>query len=139
MNNATIEPYLFFAGRCEEAIEFYKAALGAETEMLMRFSESPDAPPPGAVPDGYGDKIMHATLKIGNTKVLVSDGCEADKGYEGFSLAIQLASEEDAEKAFSALAEGGQVTMPLSKTFWSPKFGMLTDKFGIGWMVNVAV
>lgn len=133
-----VQSYLFFDGRCEEAVEFYKKALGAKVEMLMRFRESPDPPPPGMVPPGFDDKVMHTSLRIGDTVVMASDGCTDGKAdFKGFSLSLAVAREADADRYFKALAEGGQVQMPLGKTFWSPRFGMLTDRFGVGWMINV--
>ena len=133
-----IEPYLFFNGRCEDAIEFYKKALGAEVLMLMRYKESPEPPPPGTVPPGWENKIMHTSLRIGNATVMVSDGCSEGTNFQGFSLSLSVANEAEAEHAFTALSDGGQVRMPLTKTFWSPCFGMLADRFGVGWMVGVA-
>ena len=138
MKNATIEPYLFFSGRCEEALAFYRDAIGAEIGFLMRFNESPEAPPPGMVPEGYGEKVMHCTFRVGSATIMASDGCDPTAGFAGFSLALNLDSAESVDQAFNALAEGGQITMPLGQTFWSPRFGMLTDRFGIGWMVGVA-
>lgn len=133
-----VQSYLFFDGRCEEAVEFYKKALGAKVEMLMRFKESPDPPPPGMVPPGFDDKIMHTSFRIGDTVVMASDGCTDGKtNFKGFSLSLAVAKEADADRYFNALADGGEVQMPLGKTFWSPRFGMLTDRFGVGWMVNV--
>ncbi len=132
-----IEPYLFFDGRCEEALEFYRGALGAEVSMVVRYKESPEPPPPGMVPPGYGDKIMHANLLIGDTHVMAADGCGMHKAFEGFSLSITAENEGQAKKLFGALAQGGEVGMPLGKTFFSPCFGMLTDRFGVGWMVIV--
>ena len=132
-----IQPYLFFNGRCEEAVEFYRSALGAEVEMMMRYKESPEPPKPGMVPPGFENKIMHASFRVGETTVMASDGCSADKpAFEGFSLSIAVPNEE-ADRIFSGLSAGGQVTMPLAKTFWAPRFGMLTDRFGVGWMVSV--
>lgn len=137
-NHRSVQAYLFFNGNCEEALEFYKKALGAQVDMLMRFKDSPEAPPPGMVPSGFDNKIMHASFRIGETLLMASDGCETSKvNFDGFSLSLALSSEAEADKAFNALAEGGQVRMPLGKTFWSPRFGMLQDKFGIGWMINV--
>jgi PhnB protein len=134
-----IQPYLFFNGRCEEALEFYKRALGAEVEMLMRFKESPDPPPPDMVPPGSGDKIMHASVRVGDALFMASDGrCDGKPSFQGFSLSIEAADEAEARRRFDALADGGTVTMPLAKTFWSPCFGMLTDRFGVSWMVGVA-
>lgn len=133
-----IEPYLFFNGRCEEAIEFYCNALGAEATFLMRYKESPDPIEPGMIAPGSDDKVMHATLRIGETQIMVSDGnCSGQPGFQGFSLSIAVADEAEADRVFTALADGGQVQMPLGKTFWSPRFGMLADRFGVGWMVNV--
>jgi PhnB protein len=132
-----IQPYLFFNGRCEEAIEFYRKALSAEVQMVMRYKESPEAPPPGMVPAGWENKVMHASFRIGESVIMASDGCGDSAGFEGFSLSLAVPSAADTDRAFNALAEGGKVTMPLSKTFWSPRFGMLEDKFGIGWMVGV--
>jgi PhnB protein len=133
-----VEPYLMFNGNCEQALDFYRKALGAEVDMMMRFKESPEPPPPGTVPAGYENKIMHASFRIGKTTIMASDGCHTEKPkFEGFSLALAVPTESEADRAFAALADGGQVRMPLSKTFWSPRFGMLTDRFGVGWMINV--
>jgi len=134
----TIEPYLFFNGNCEAAVEFYKQALGAEVLMLMRYKESPEAPPPGMVPPGWDNKIMHTTLRIGNANLMASDGCSEGPNFQGFSLSLSLANEAQAQRVFAALGDGGQVRMPLGKTFWSPCFGMVADRFGVGWMVTVA-
>jgi PhnB protein len=131
-----VQPYLFFGGRCDEALEFYRGALGAEVLMLSRFKESPD---PYMAQPGMEQKVMHASFKIGQTTLMASDGrCEGDAKFEGFSLSITVPDAAEANRVFAALAEGGQVTMPLEKTFWSPKFGMVTDRFGVGWMVSVA-
>jgi PhnB protein len=133
-----IQPYLFFDGRCEEAIEFYKRALGAKVEMLMRFSESPDPPPPGMVPPGSENKVMHASLRIGDSIVMASDGsCGGKPQFAGFSLSLSVKDAATADRLFNALADGGQVQMPIGKTFWSPRFGMVADRFGVGWMVNL--
>ena len=134
---SVIEPYLFFNGRCEEAVKFYQKALGAELQMMMRYKESPEPLPPGMTPPNWGDKVMHASLKIGSTVVMASDGCGEGTKFEGFSLSISVNTEAEAKKIFTALGEGGQVKMPLTKTFWSPCFGMLEDKFGLGWMVSI--
>jgi PhnB protein len=137
-DNRIIQAYLFFNGNCEQAVEFYRKALGAEVEMTMRFKESPDAPPPGMVPPNWDDKIMHTSFRVGQTTVMASDGCGPEaKGFQGFSLSLAVFTEAEADCYFNALAEGGKVNMPLTKTFWSPRFGMLEDKFGIGWMINV--
>lgn len=133
-----VQPYLFFNGRCEEAIEFYRSAIGARLEMLMRYKESPEPPQPGQVPPGYDDKVMHASLRIGDSVVMASDGCTEGEAFKGFSLALGAADLAEAERYFHALAEGGQIAMPLTRTFFSPGFGMLTDRFGVAWMVLVA-
>jgi PhnB protein len=139
-NNGIIQPYLFFNGRCEEAVEFYKKALGAEVMMMMRQNESPEPPPPGMVPPGFENKIMHVSMRIGQTVVMASDGCSAEKvNFEGFSLSLAVSTPAEVDQYFNALAEGGQIGMPLAKTFWSPRFGMVTDKFGVGWMITVMV
>ena len=138
MTNNSIEPYLFFGGRCEEALEFYRTALSAQVEMMMRFKESPEPMPPGSIPDGFENKVMHASFRIGDCRLMASDGNGEGPKFEGFSLSLVLSSEVEVEQAFAALAKGGKVEMPLGKTFWSPKFGMLTDRFGVGWMVSVA-
>jgi PhnB protein len=133
-----VQPYLFFNGCCEEAVAFYRRALGAQVEMMMRFKESPEPPPPGTVPPGFENKIMHTSFRVGETTVMASDGCEADKpNFQGFSLSISVPTEAEANRIFAALSEGGQVQMPLAKTFWSPRFGMVQDRFGLGWMVSV--
>lgn len=131
-----IQPYLFFDGRCEEAIEFYRKALGAEVTMLMRFKDSPE-PPRDAAP-GSENKIMHAALRIGETTVMASDGsCLGMPKFQGFSLSISAANDADAERLFKSLSDGGQVHQPLIKTFFSSRFGMLADRFGVQWMVLV--
>ena len=134
-----VEPYLFFEGRCEEAIEFYRKALGAEVTMLMRFKDSPEPPAPGMCPPGSQDKVLHANLRIGDTMVMVSDGrCQGRPNFQGFSLSLTVRDDAAADRAFTALVEGGQVQMPLTKTFFSPRFGMVADRFGVSWMVIVA-
>jgi PhnB protein len=137
-SNRTIEPYLFFNGSCEQAVEFYRNALGAEVEMLMRYKESPEPPPEGTLPPGFENKVMHSSMRIGQTRVMASDGCSTDQpGFSGFSLSLSVPDEATATRYFSALAEGGEVQMPITKTFWSPAFGMVKDRFGIGWMITV--
>ena len=138
MKTTLIQPYLFFGGRCEEALAFYGTALGAQVDFLMRYQESPEPMPPGRLPAGFANKVMHATFHIGGTTLMASDGCEAGARFDGFSLSLALPTEAEVNRAFAALADGGQVRMPLTKTFWSPRFGMLTDRFGMGWMVSVA-
>jgi len=131
-----IEPYLMFEGRCEEAIEFYKRALGAEVTRLMRYKDSPESPPPGKLPPGTDNKIMHASFRVGETTVMASDGrCQGKTNFQGFWLSLMVASPAEADQRFAAVAEGGQVQMPLNKTFFSPRFGMVTDRFGVNWMV----
>ncbi len=137
MHHATVHAYLFFNGRCEEALEFYQSAAGATVGMLMRFSESPDPTPEGMMPPGWENKVMHCDFTIGQTMVLASDGCDATSKFDGFRLALTVPTEADADRVFGALAHEGTVDMPLGTTFWSPRFGMLTDKFGVGWMVMV--
>jgi PhnB protein len=133
-----VQPYLFFDGRCEEAIEFYKKALGAKVEMLMRYSEAPDKPPPGMVAPGSENKVMHASFRIGDSLVMASDGsCQGKPSFQGVSLSLTVASEAEARRLFAELSDGGQVQMPLTKTFFSPGFGMVADRFGVSWMVVV--
>ena len=132
---AVVQPYLFFSGRCEEALEFYKNAIGAKIGMMLRFAESPDQPPEGALAEGFENKIMHADFTVGNLTVMASDGCQPGSSFDGFRLSLLLRAESDVDRVFEALADGGKVDMPLGKTFWSPRFGMVTDRFGIGWMV----
>ena len=131
-----VQPYLFFHGRCEEALEFYKRALGAEVRDLMRFKENPDRPPADIVPAALDDKIMHASLRIGETEVMASDGMgQGAPEFKGVSLALDVQSEAEADRLFNALSEGGQVQMPIGKTFFSPRFGVVADRFGVSWMV----
>ena len=134
-----VQPYLFLDGRCEEAIEFYRKALGAEVEMLMRFKDSPEPPQPGTVPPGSENKVMHSCLRIGETRVMASDGhCQGKPNFQGFSLSLTVPSAAEADRVFAALGNGGQVQVPLTKTFFSPRFGMVADRFGVAWMVLVA-
>jgi len=131
-----VQPYLFFDGRCDEALNFYRKALGAEVIMLMRFKESPE---PGMAPPGSGDKVMHARFQVGETTILASDGqCLGRPSFQGFALSLTVPTEAQAERLFAALGDGGQVQMPLAKTFFSPRFGMVADRFGVSWMVYVA-
>lgn len=137
-NEPVVQVYLFFNGRCEEAVEFYRKALGAEVLLTMRYKESPEPHPPGMLPPGFENKIMHTSFRVGQSIVMASDGCSAGKtNFDGFSISLSVQSEKEADRAFAALADGGQVRMPLTKTFWSPRFGMLQDRFGIGWMISV--
>jgi len=133
-----VEPYLFFNGRCEEAVEFYKKALGAKVAMLMRFKDSPEPHAPGMLPPGSENKVMHVSFRVGDTTVMASDGfCKGQTDFQGLSLSLTVSNEAEADRVFAALAEGGQIQMPLGKTFWSPRFGMVSDRFGLGWMVTV--
>jgi PhnB protein len=134
-----VQPYLFFDGRCEEAVEFYRSALGAEVTMLMRFKDSPEPPEPGRCSPGSGDKVMHASFRIGDTTVMASDGqCLGRPSFQGFSLSLTVPDDAEAERLFARLADGGQVQMPLAKTFFSSRFGMVADRFGVPWMIVVA-
>ena len=133
-----LQSYLFFDGRCEEAIEFYKKALGAEVEGLMRFKDCPEPIPAGSVPPGSENKVMHASLRIGDTNVMASDSrCSGQPHFDGFALTLTAADAAEADRLFAALADGGEVRMPLGKTFFSPRFGMVADRFGVSWMVLV--
>lgn len=139
MNKPLVQPYLFFGGRCEEALEFYRTALGAQIDMIIHYKDSPEPHPPGMLPPGFENKVMHASFSVSGSSLMASDGCEAaGPNFAGFSLSLAVATEAEADSAFNALADGGTVQMPLAKTFWSPRFGMLTDRFGLGWMVSVA-
>ncbi len=130
-----IQPYLFFEGRAEEAIEFYKKTLGAKVEMSMRFKDAPDQ---SMISPGSGDKVMHAAIKIGDATMLMSDGRNTGKpNFQGFSLTIYPKDEAEADKLLGALSAGGEVRMPMDKTFFAKRFGMLADKFGVGWMIIV--
>lgn len=131
-----VQPYLFFNGRCEEALAFYREALGAEMTMQMRYSENPDGCPPGMLPPGFENKIMHASMLIGDTTVMASDGNSAEPAsFKGISLSLDAKDAAHAEKLFNALCQGGQVHMPLAKTFFASSFGMVQDRFGVSWMV----
>ncbi|WP_227369910.1 VOC family protein [Halomonas sp. M20] len=139
-----VQPYLFFDGRCEEALEFYRNTLGAEITALMHFKDNPDfkdgsAPTEGCMGPQYSDdKVMHASFHLGDTTVMVADGqCRGQPNFQGFSLAITVSEKDEAERLFTALGEGGQVQMPLAETFFSPRFGMVADKFGVSWMIVV--
>jgi len=132
-----IEVYLFLNGRCDEALDFYKKAIGAEVGMVMRYNECPDPLPPEAIPPGFEDKVMHCSFKVGETTVMASDGnCGETAKFDGFGLALNVSSPEEADQYFNALSEGGQIVMPIDKTFFSPRFGMVKDKFDVQWMIN---
>ena len=130
-----VQPYLFFDGRCDEALDFYKKAIGADVKMLMRWKDSPDK---SMCTQDNADKVMHSQFQIGDTTVMASDGRnQGQPKFDGFALSIIAKTESEADKMFGALGDGGQVTMPMSKTFFSPRFGMLADKFGVHWMILV--
>lgn len=137
MSTPLVQPYLFFGGRCEEALEFYKKSIGARVDMMLRFTESPEPMPPGMLQPGFEKKIMHSSFRVGGTTIMASDGCSEGSTFGGFSLSLAVSTEAEADRAFAALSQGGKVTMPLAKTFWSPRYGMLTDRFGVSWMVSV--
>src|SRR5690606_38306380 len=131
---------LFFDGRCAQAVEFYRSAIGADVQMLMRYSESPEPAmcPEGVNADDIADQVMHVSFRIGDTVVMASDDPSGQsKSFQGFSLSLSAADEAEADRLFDALSEGGQVIMPLSRTFFSPRFGMLVDRFGVSWMIIV--
>jgi PhnB protein len=133
-----ITPYLNFDGRCDEALEFYKKAIGAEVEMLLRFHQSPEPNPDCPVPPENANKVMHVSVRVGDARFMASDcDCEGKTQFQGVTLALYASDPDQAEKYFQGLSDGGQVTMPLAKTFFSPCFGMLTDRFGVSWMVIV--
>lgn len=137
MSKTIVQPYLMFGGRCEEALEFYRTALGAQVERMMYFKDSPQPPPPGVLQPGFENKVMHSSFRIGASTIMASDGCGEGATFSGFSLSLIVATVAEADRAFAALADGGKVTMPLGQTFFSPRYGMLTDRFGIDWMVIV--
>lgn len=135
MKKAEIKNYLFFSGRCEEAMNFYQQHLGATINFLMRFNESPEPMPEGMLQDGFENKIMHAEFTLADQQIYASDGCNDAESFSGFRLALIVQKKEEAERVFNVLATGGKVDMPLTKTFWSPLYGQVTDQFGVGWMV----
>jgi PhnB protein len=133
-----IQPYLFFEGRCDEAIGFYQKALGAEVKTLMRYKDNPEPPEQSKVPPGSENKVMHSSLQIGEATVMASDGlCSGKPDFRGISLTLSVSSDNEAEKLFAALGDGGQVQMPLTRTFFSSHFGMVADRFGVSWMIIV--
>ena len=135
-----IQPYLFFQGHCEEAVEYYKKHLGAKQGRLVRYQDSPEPPPPGMVPPGYENKVMYTEFQVGDTQVMAcDDGTRTITGFQGFRLSLSVANEAEAKRVFAALANDGEVNMPLAKTFFSSCFGMLKDRFGVGWMIIVPV
>lgn len=133
-----VEPYLFFGGRCAEALEYYREHLGAEIGMIMRYRESPDISGcPSSMPAGWGEKVMHASFTIGASRLMGSDGMKEGMPADGHCMSLTLPDEGQAKQVFAALADGGHVFMPLDRTFWSPCFGMVTDRFGIHWMITI--
>jgi PhnB protein len=131
-----VQPYLFFDGRCDEAIAFYQKVLGAELVMLMRFKDIPDAPSTDKLPPNSAEKVMHASMRIGDTEVMASDGnCAGKPTFQGVALSLTVDSDADAERLFAALTDGGQVQMPIGKTFFASRFGMVADRFGVSWMI----
>lgn len=136
MQKVEVNNYLFFSGRCDQALKFYQQHLSADIKFLIRFNESPDPLPEGMLQDGFENKVMHAEFSIGNVKVMASDGCNDVEKFSGFRIALNVSDEGEARRIFAALAsDGGKVDMPLMKTFWSPLYGQVTDQFGVGWMV----
>jgi PhnB protein len=134
-----VQPYLSFEGRCEEAIEFYKKALGAEVLQMMRFKDHPAPQPPGMIQPGTEQKVMHASLRVGEATLMASDGrCMGQTNFHGISLSLTAANDSEAQRLFKALSDGGKVSMPLAKTFFSSNFGMVNDRFGVPWMIWVA-
>jgi PhnB protein len=131
-----VKPYLFFNGQCEEAAAYYKEVFGAEVTFIMRFCDSPEPLPPGAVPPGSENKVMHMAMRVGGSEILASDGgCQTSARPEGFSLVYSVQSEHEAEKLFGLLGDGGRIEMPLGKTFFAPSFGIVSDRFGVSWMI----
>lgn len=139
MTQTTIQPYLFFGGRCEEALAFYQRAIGAKLEMMMKFSESPEPPPPGSITPGFEDKVMHASLRIGDSIVMASDGSNADEKSQHIGLSLSCKTQAEVDTTFAALGEGGKVTMALHDAFWGARFGMVTDALGVAWMFHCAL
>lgn len=137
MTTAHIQPYLFFGGRCEEALAFYQTTLGATIGMVMHFKDNPDKSDDCPIPADFDDKMMHASFQVGGSTLMASDGCGEGSEFKGFSLSLTLPTEDDCQRIYAALLEGGEITMPLGKTFWSPCFRMVTDRFGLCWMITV--
>ena len=133
-----VQPYLNFDGRCEEALEFYRRALGAEVTMLMRYKDSPEPSAPGMIPPGAENKVMHASFRIGESTLMASDShCKGKPSFQGISLSLTPPNDAAAERSFNALADGGQAQMPLTKTFFASSFGVVADRFGVSWMIYV--
>lgn len=138
MNTPIVQPYLFFQGTCEEALRFYTSAIGAQVDCVMKYKDSPEPCTDQELPPGYEEKVMHASFRIGDSLIMASDGCGDAPAFGGFSLSLSVQTEEEARQRFDALSAEGEVTLPLGRTFWSPAFGMLKDRFGVHWMVMVA-
>jgi PhnB protein len=133
-----VHPYLSFEGRCEEALEFYKTAVGAQVDVLMRFKDSPEPPPSGQFPPEILNKVMHASMRIGESMVMASDGrSQGNLNFAGVTLTLTVLNDAEAQRLFAALSDGGKVGMPLAKTFFSSSFGMVTDRFGVPWIILV--
>lgn len=133
-----IQPYLFFRGRCEEAIAYYKEKLGAEVVMMMRFKDNPDKPGPDKVPKALDEKIMHASVRISNSEIMMSDGMKSGPlDFQCMSLSLRVPTEAEADRIYGALAKEGTVQMPIGPTFFARRFGSVADKFGVSWMVIV--
>lgn len=135
MSEAAITPYLFFGGRCQEALDYYRDALGAEIGETLLFSQSPVPIPDGFLEPGFESKVMHGSFKLAGAEVFVADGRECGGSFQGIVLTLTLHSSDEAARLFNALSEEGSVDMPLGPTFYSPLFGMVTDRFGLGWMI----
>jgi PhnB protein len=133
-----VQPYLSFEGRAQEAIDFYKSAIGAKVDMIMHFKDAPPDVQAQMSPESK-DKIMHSAFHVGDTQIMATDGnCSGKTGFSGISLTLNASDNAEAEKLFAALGNGGQVTMPMSETFFADRFGMVADKFGVQWMVIAA-
>jgi len=134
-----LQPYVFFNGRCEEALNFYTEKLGAQVTFKMLFKDAPPPDPNNPSRPELADKIMHANVQLGSSTWMASDGnCDPAAGpFNGFSLSLTIEDIAAAEKCFNALAEGGQVVMPFGQTFWSKGFGMVVDRFGLMWMITL--
>ncbi len=132
-----VQSYLFFEGKCEEAIEFYKKAIGAKLLMMMRMKEAPDPEMAKNLPKEHGEKIMHASIRVGESTIMMSDGrVQGNAQFKGFALSLDVPNIPEAQRLFAALSEGGEMVMPLTETFWAERFGMAKDRFGVMWMVN---
>jgi len=133
-----VQPYLFFDGKCEEALDFYRRALDAKVVTLMRFKDNPEPPQPGMIPPGSENKVMHTSFRIGDTTLMASDGRNTGHPtFRGVSLSLTASNDAEAERLFAALQDGGKVQMPMTKTFFSSRFGMVADRFGVSWMIIV--